>query len=144
MARLNNIPVVAESAGGKRSDWGNALPILHEIRHALQRFAASGERTVIDLRAIPFGPGDEERLLEALGTGEVEATLNALGPTRVWETAFPGVWLVDHHNADDERLVLQVEIAAIPDILRAQPQDVLDGLATLDARLDAVARDALS
>jgi hydrogenase-1 operon protein HyaF len=132
MSRLSEIPIVAEASGGDGAHWGNALPILHEIRHALAHFVATGESTIIDLRSIPFGPGDEERLLEALGRGEVEATVSALGPTRVWETAFPGVWVVDHRSDDDERLVLQIEITRVPGILQAQPPDVSDGLAALE------------
>jgi hydrogenase-1 operon protein HyaF len=141
MCGLGNIPVVVETPSGDASDWGNALPILHEIRYALRRFADTGEGSVIDLRSIPFGPGDEERLLEALGKGEVEATVSALGPTRVWETAFPGVWIVDHRNADDERLVLHVEITDVPEILRAQPPDVQDGLDALDSRIGVRAQE---
>ncbi len=55
----------------------NTLPLLNEVRHALKRLVRTGESTIIDLRAIPFGPGDEERLLDLLGQGEVMATLDA-------------------------------------------------------------------
>ncbi len=110
---------------------GNALPILHEIQHALQRLLDSGETTVIDLRAIPFGPGDEERLLAILGVGEIEATLNALGETNVSETGYPGVWLLDHRNQDNERIALQVEITLIPEILCSRREDVCDSLERL-------------
>jgi hydrogenase-1 operon protein HyaF len=135
MSDLESVPVRIEAPGTGVRDWGNALPILHEIRHGLQQLADGGEPTVIDLGAIPFGPGDEERLLELLGRGEVDATLNALGPTRAWETSIPGVWLVDHHNADDERIALHIEIAGIPDILRTQSQDLREAVAILDSRI---------
>ncbi|MEA3275123.1 MAG: hydrogenase expression/formation protein [Pseudomonadota bacterium] len=135
MSGLNDIPInVEETSEGLR---GNALPILHEIRHGLSRLAETGETTLIDLHAIPFGPGDEDLLLSLLGRGEVEASISALGPTRVWETQFPGVWLVDHCNANDERIALHIEIAGIPDILRSQPQDIAEAVARLDARLAA-------
>lgn len=133
MSELASIPVHVEGAGA--DERGNALPILHEIRHALKRLAESGEATSIDLSSIPFGPGDEERLLGVLGRGEVQATLDALGPTRIWESAVPAVWVVDHHNADGERIAMHIEITRIPDILRTQPQDVSDAVATLDARV---------
>ena len=105
MSGLSDIGVRVEAAGGSE----NAVPILHEIRHALARLVASGERTVIDLQAIPFGPGDEERLLERLGSGEVTATIDALGPTRVRETAYSGVWVVDYRDTEDTRIGLQIE-----------------------------------
>lgn len=137
MSGLESIAVSIEPTGKPARAWGITLPILHEIRHGLERLAQSGEKTLIDLQAIPFGPGDEQRLLALLGQGEVQASLQALGTTRVWESAVPGVWLVDHHSVDDERIALHIEICTIPDILRTQAQDVQDAVAALDARLAA-------
>lgn len=136
MSSLHQIPVHVE-ADPVAAEWGNALPVLHEIRHALEHLVETGESRVIDLNAMPFGPGDEQRLLDLLGQGEIEARLNALGVTEIRETAVPGVWLVDHRNADGERLVLHVEIAEVPAILRTQAEDLRDAVAALDARLAA-------
>jgi hydrogenase-1 operon protein HyaF len=137
MSGLENISVNVIIGARDTPEWGNALPILHEIRHGLARLADSGESTLIDLRAIPFGPGDEQRLLDLLGRGEVEAGLRALGETRVWETAIPAVWLVDHYNGEGERIALQVEIDRIPQILCTQEEDVRNATARLDALLAA-------
>jgi hydrogenase-1 operon protein HyaF len=139
MTGLDGIGVRVEQRGADDEAWGNALPILYEVRHALQRLSKTGETTVIDLHALPFGPGDEDHLLALLGRGEVEARIDALGPTQVRETGFPGVWLVDHRNAQNERLTLHIEIASIPDILRSQSEDVADALLRLDARIDSAA-----
>jgi hydrogenase-1 operon protein HyaF len=135
MSGFRDIGVRVEERRADRADWGNALPILHEVRHALRHFRETGEPTLIDLHALPFGPGDEGRLLDILGRGEVTAHIDALGPTRVWETAFPGVWLVDHRNPQDERLALHIEIGQVPEILRSQGEDVADAIARLDARI---------
>jgi hydrogenase-1 operon protein HyaF len=124
------------SCAGKHQDGGNALPVLHEIRHALERLIATGEETRIDLNAMPFGPDDLDRLRTLLGTGEVQASVAAMGSTLVQETAIPGVWLVDYQNSESQRLTLQIEIAPVPEILRPPPQDLAEALATLDARLD--------
>jgi len=142
VSRLASIPVSVEPIEVSPRAWGNSLPILHEVRHGLKRLAESGERTLIDLNAMPFGPGDEKRLFELLGRGEVEATIDALGPTRVWETAVPGVWLIDHCNLEGQRLALHIEIATIPDLLRTQRQDVQDAISKLDARIEARAGDS--
>ncbi|MES9904236.1 MAG: hydrogenase expression/formation C-terminal domain-containing protein [Sedimenticola sp.] len=131
MNLLDDIPILVDAPEIAPRVVGNALPILHEIQHALQRLLDSGETTVIDLRAIPFGPGDEERLLAILGVGEIEATLNALGETNVSETGYPGVWLLDHRNQDNERIALQVEITLIPEILCSRREDVCDSLERL-------------
>ena len=139
---LAAIPVASVSSPGfdpQRS--GNALPILHEIRHALRQLAATGQPTLIDLRALPFGPGDEEQLLAALGRGEVKVTLDALGPTQVWETRYAGVWVLDHYNADNERIALTVEVTRIPDILPSQQIDIESALAQLEAALQPAEPD---
>ena len=118
-------------------EWGNALPILHEIRHGLERLARTGEPSLIDLRAIPFGPGDEARLLARLGRGEVEAVIQALGETRIWESAIPAVWLIDHYNAEGQRIALHIEIDRIPSILVTQAEDLAEATSRLDALLAA-------
>lgn len=125
--------IVPIAADGIRR--GNALPVLHEVRHALAKLIESGEATVIDLRAIPFGPGDEAELEAALGQGEVAATVSAMGPSMVQETAYPGVWLVTHRNESDEILSRFIEVTWIPAILACQAEDVREGLEALTERL---------
>ena len=134
MSGLDDIQVKVESPGFRH----NALPILHEIRHALAKLVESGENTVIDLNAIPFGPGDEDELLAVLGKGEVSATVDALGPTLVSETGYAGVWLVDYRDADDNRIAFQIEVTETPEILKAHPDDMWDGAERLAAGLQGV------
>ena len=86
---------------------------------------------MVDLGAMPFSRQDEEDLRAQLGHGEVSATLNAFGPTLIEETALPGVWLIEHRDADDRRLTLQLEVARIPSILVTPEEDIGDGLAAL-------------
>ena len=117
------------------ADHGNALPILNEIRHALERLLASGETAVIDLGALPMGPQDEVQLLAALGEGEVEATINAGGPSSVRETAFHGVWLLTHRNEAGETLARFIEVAFVPELLMSQAEDVADSAAELAKKL---------
>jgi hydrogenase-1 operon protein HyaF len=114
----------------------NTLPLLHEVRHALERLLRTGDSTTIDLRAIPFGPGDEERLLSLLGEGEVVATLDVLGRTTVRESRFSGVWIVDHYNSEAERIAFQLEVIEIPVLLRAQTEDMYQSLDALDSVLN--------
>jgi hydrogenase-1 operon protein HyaF len=135
MRGLDDVRIRVESVSFRH----NALPVLYEIRHALQRLAEGGGGTVIDLRAIPFGPGDEELLLEVLGRGEVNARVDALGPTLVRETAYAGVWLVDYRNAEDVRVALQLEVAEVPALLRAQSPDLAEAAQRLEAHLAGLA-----
>lgn len=130
-----NIPIHAES-GGEPVRHGNALPLLHEVRHALERLLAAGEETIIDLRSIPMGPGDEAHLEAELGTGEVSARLEtAIGPSVIMETRFPGVWLITHYNSEDQILSRFIEVTQVPAVLRSQPEDMREGFASLAEQL---------
>ena len=115
---------------------GNVLPLLHEVRHALERLLATGEETTIDLASLPLAPGEFDRIEAALGQGEVTATLNALGPSEIRETRYSGVWLVTHRNATDEVMGRYIEIARMPSVLLAQEPDMRKGLADLALALE--------
>jgi hydrogenase-1 operon protein HyaF len=132
MSGLAGIGVKVEQAGDPGSlAWGTALPILHEVRHALARLVEQGEPTVIDLQSIPMGPGDDKRLLAGLGEGELKAELEALGKSVIRECRYPGVWLIEHYNVNGEVAARFIEVAWIPSILMAQQEDVCTGLAGL-------------
>lgn len=117
---------------------GNALPVLHEIKHALQALLERGEETVIDLGAIPFAPGDERQLGAALGEGEVRALITVLGESRVCETQIPGVWRVDHFDDKGEYQSRFIEVTFMPEILKTQREDAEAGLDLLGERLGAL------
>lgn len=114
---------------------GNVPPLLHEIRHALARLAAGEPGTTIDLRSLPLARGEEERLETILGEGEVRAELHSLGSTVVRETAYPGVWLVTHRNADDAVVARFIEVTRMPDILMSQQQDIERAISRLESEL---------
>ncbi len=113
----------------------NVTPLLHEIRHGLARLLEDGAGTTIDLRGIPMAPGEEERIVNVLGTGEVQARMSALGPSEIIETRFPGVWLVTHYNSENEVIGKFIEVCDMPQILKAQAEDIREGLALLTAQL---------
>ena len=117
-------------------DRGNVQPLLHEIRHAVNRFLSTGDTHVIDLRSIPMAPGEEAQIEDCLGRGEVVAVLNALGRSEVRETVYPGVWLIVHQNTADEIIGKFIEITDIPSILKSQLSDVRAGVARLTALLE--------
>jgi hydrogenase-1 operon protein HyaF len=124
-----NIPVNVETA------TGNVAPLLHEIRHALRRIAAGGDSTTIDLGSLPLAPGEERRIEEVLGTGEVRAELDALGPTVVQESSYPGVWMVTHRNPERAIVARFIEISRMPEILNAQQADIELGIDRLESML---------
>ncbi|WP_457664722.1 hydrogenase expression/formation C-terminal domain-containing protein [Thiolapillus sp.] len=119
------------------SAWetGNVLPLLHQIRHALQELLENDRETSIDLRALPMAPGEETRLIEALGKGEVSIQLDALGKSKIMETRYPGAWMITHYNTNNEILGKFIEITRIPGLLKSQREDIADGLQALEDEL---------
>jgi len=122
-------------AGRPNLDTGNVLPLLHEIRHALRRLADGGDGTIIDLQSLPLAPGEDKRIEEALGRGEVAIEIDALGPSSIQETVYPGVWLVTHRNTDEEVVARFIEVARIPQLAAAQAADIRTGLDELEETL---------
>ena len=115
---------------------GNVRPILNEVLHAIDRLLGTNESTTIDLASLPFGPGELEHLEALLGTGELSAILDALGTSRIRETAFPGVWWIEHRNAHDEVVGRYIEITRTPEILSSQDADIVAGRARLEEQFE--------
>lgn len=113
----------------------NVQPLLHEIKHALAELVANGKTHIIDLRSIPLAPGEEEKIITALGIGEVQAQLQAMGPSEIVETQYAGVWLVTHKNDENEIVSRFIEITHLPEILSSQPEDIEAAYAQLSASL---------
>jgi len=102
----------------------NVMPLLHQIKHALANLIDNNASEIIDLRSIPLAPGEEEKILEILGQGEISAELNALGPSEILETEYTGVWLITHFNDDNEIISRHIEITYMPEILLSPKEDV--------------------
>ena len=118
MNTANDIPIQAGAA------HGNVRPILFEVLHALDKLLDDDAPTTIDLAGLPFGPGELEKLEVALGQGELEAQLDALGTSHIRETAYPGVWWVEHRNVNDEVTGRYIEVTRFPEILSSQDADI--------------------
>jgi len=136
MNHLKGIPIAVDGDFPEIAlSHGNAVPLLHEIEVLLNDLLATGKSGSIDLRSLPMLPDDYEKLREALGDGEVSATIAAMGPTQVRETAVHGVWWVTHFNSDDTVIAEFIEVTYMPEILRTHPADARDGLDRLRSRL---------
>lgn len=114
----------------------NVMPLLHEVKHAMDGLIKKGETAVIDLRSIPLAPGEEDKILNVLGQGEVQSQLNALGPSEIIETQYAGVWVVTHYNDENDIIGRFIEITTIPDILRSQQEDVVEAYNRLAESLE--------
>jgi hydrogenase-1 operon protein HyaF len=140
--KLQDIPVAVQDVtvqddSGSESAFTPAL--LCEIADHLDRFLKTGKPAFIDLRSLPMSPSDRTDLIESLGQGEVHIVVNALGRSEARETGFPGVWWVEHRSPDGTRVAEQVEIAGIPQIAPAHPEDVQNSLQRLRDQTEPVA-----
>lgn len=109
----------------------NVEPLLHEIKHALDNLIESGKTTIVDLRSLPLAPGEEDKIINTLGQGEVQAQLNALGISEVFETKYPGVWIVTHYNDEQNIISRFIEVTTMPEILCSQTEDIMEAYSRL-------------
>jgi hydrogenase-1 operon protein HyaF len=115
---------------------GNIRALLAEIAARLEKLAGSGEAGMIDLHSLPFAPGEYELLRQTLGQGEVSVRIEAIGPSEITETRYPGVWWVTHYNVEGDIVADMIEIALVPEIIKSQPDDIRAGLELLRAQLN--------
>jgi len=125
MSLVDEIPVQVQAT------YGNVRPVLFEVLHALDKLLADGTSTTIDLAGLPFGPGELDGLEDTLGQGELAAQLDALGNSRIRETAYPGVWWIEHKNVNDEVVGRYLEVTRLPEILCSQDADIGAGRSRL-------------
>ena len=135
MSGLDAIKVSVEAVNRQAADALNAMPLLHEIRHALEKLAQDGASTTIDLSSIPFGPGDKQQLLDVLGKGEVDASVDAMGDTRIQETRYPGVWLIQYFAVSGAELATHIEVTRCPSLLVTPEENLVEAAEALKARL---------
>lgn len=115
---------------------GNLRALLTEIAALLEKFSINGETGMIDLNSLPFAPGEYEQLRQLLGQGEVTVRIEAIGPSEIIETRYPGVWWVTHYNVEGDIVADMLEITDIPEIIKSQQTDINTGLELLRAQID--------
>jgi len=112
--------------------------VLRELMAKLTSLAADDRPDHIDLRRLPLPQGALDELRTWLGSGEVEATVTALGTTTIRETGIAGVWWVRHAKTVGEVFSEHLEISRSPDLLSAHPDDVTQAADTLRSRLSVL------
>ena len=132
-----SIPIHAQTE--EAHSVGNIRALLAEIVSCLDKLDRDDETGMIDLNSLPLAPGEYEALREMLGQGEVSARIDAIGPSEIIETHYPGVWWVTYYNVEGDIVADMLEIATVPEIIKSQPEDLRAGLARLRTRLGEVA-----
>jgi hydrogenase-1 operon protein HyaF len=133
---MTGIETIAVTTENSPAHTGNVLPLLHELRHALNKHIESGAEHVIDLNSLPMAPQEEQQLEQLLGDGEVHARLDALGRSEIAETAIPGIWRVTHYNGDNARVGRFLEVTDCPAILKSQQPDLPGAVSRLQQIID--------
>lgn len=131
---LKDIPIFAQAE--EAYSVGNIRALLAEIAARLEKLDHNGETGMIDLNSLPLAPGEYEQLRQTLGQGEVSVRIEAIGPSEIIETRYPGVWWVTHYNVEGDIVADMIEIAWLPEIIKSQPEDVHAGLERLKAQLN--------
>lgn len=133
---LKDIPIAVqafpEQQPGEFSGMAQAL--LEEICDQLETVCREGGRHVVELTNLPITPQDLSLFAEFLGTGEVTASIEASGKTEVRETGYSGVWWIRYLGSEGNVITEQLEIASIPLIVTAHPDDMRSGAARLRQR----------
>jgi hydrogenase-1 operon protein HyaF len=144
LRRLTEIPVRVEPAA--RSEpvlseagglGGGVEAILSELVSLLERLADGNSPGSIDLRSLPMSPPDRALLQRVLGDGEVQATVNARGLSKIHETRFSGVWWIEHFDQEGESVAEFIEVSRVPDILACAPDEIAADARELRARITA-------
>lgn len=134
---VSSIPVELVGKPREAGSPARALAVLHQIQALLETFIASGQTASIDLRRLPLGADERDYLERLLGHGEVNARLDALGPTLIRETAVSGVWWITHRNRRDKILGEFIEVTACPDLFKTSPDELRAGQRLLRNRLSS-------
>ncbi len=135
MDELTSVPATAQDV-----DAGNGVAdaVLREVARLLGELARDPQcDEAIDLNSLPLVDGERECLRQRLGSGEVEAAFNLVGPTRITETAYAGVWWVRHADVDDRPVLEHIVVARVPSLLLAHPADIESAARRLDCELAA-------
>jgi hydrogenase-1 operon protein HyaF len=108
---------------------------LSELASCLDRLATTDECAAIDLRSLPLSPDDRMELQHLLGNGEVTATLHAEGESTLRETAFSGIWWVEHRSRDGDLVADLLEVTRVPAILASAPDEISTAAEHLNLRI---------
>ena len=128
------------SVGAASALDARTAAILSEIASLLERVAAGGEPGHVELCSPRFSPQDRDRLLQALGPGDVLIRLQAQGESTIRETAVQGVWWNEHRDRRGALIAAFLEVACIPAILPVDAEQLRRGAERLRSDLQAVSK----
>jgi hydrogenase-1 operon protein HyaF len=118
---------------------GGVAAILSELATLLERLVRGDPPRSIDLRSLPMSPRDRAALERVLGEGEVQATVNAQGLSKMRETRVSGIWWVEHFDQQGELIAELIEVSRVPEMLGSAFDEMAAGARDLRAQISASA-----
>ena len=112
----------------------NAPPLLPEINEHLGK--VNGAVHVINLSLLPHTEEDLVFLNETLGRGGLTVLSRGYGNCRITATATRNVWWVQFYNSQDTMILNTLEIASVPEVACASPEDIADSAERLNEILE--------
>jgi hydrogenase-1 operon protein HyaF len=110
----------------------NAIPILYEIKEALEDFIKTGQNHIIYTNKIPISEEDKEFLLDVLGEGSIKIEYKSKREYITYkETSLIGVWLGVVHDAEKKPILEILEINSFPFMLQAPKEDMEESIKKL-------------
>jgi len=116
-----------------------APAILTELEAKSAPRASGVEPHVVNLTLLPHTPDDLTWLDARLGEGSVTILSRGYGNCRVTATALPRVWRVQFFNSMDTPILDTFEVADIPAVAIAAPEDLSDSARRLTDLLEQLA-----
>ena len=104
----------------------NVMPLLAEIRARVAGHRPGDPAHVINFSLLPMTPEDMAFLQATLGAGPVAIVSRGHGTCRVLATGTRHVWSVQYLNASDAVVLDTLEIADVPEAVRAANEDFED------------------
>jgi len=104
----------------------NAPPLLSEINDHIPLVGPGVEPHVINLSLLPHTEEDLSFLDDLLGHGSVAILSRGYGNCRVTSTCTRDVWWVRFYNSTDAVILNTIEVTALPEVVRAAPEDIAD------------------
>lgn len=131
-------PVDLDYAQAPRPGIVNAPAILTEIVHKSRAYRPGELPHVVNLTLLPVTPEDLAAIEMGLGQGGVTILSRGYGNCRIDATATRGVWRVRYFNSADTLILDTIEVADVPAVACAAPEDIADSALRLADILESV------
>lgn len=116
----------------------NAPPLLVELADKSARFSEGAEVHTVNLTLLPHTEQDLAWLDAAMGLGSVDILSRGYGNCRIAATALAHVWRVQFFNSMDTLILDTFEVAAMPEVAIAAPEDLGDSAERILEVLEAI------